>query len=343
MTRGPTRRSVLRYVFTLAAAGRELARAADAWGAGYAARAAAGDVGAWPAMPRRMLGRTGFEASRLIFGCGAALSRRPNDALLETAFEAGINVFDVGFRGYYRDAERHLAPFAKAKRHRIFLISKAMVELDAEPGDRVTAAQARAAAGSWLERLEGSLRELEVDDVDAYYVMASHNPSFIECDEILAAFERAKQAGKVRFLGLSTHRNAAAVLDAAARTGRYALAMVAITPAGWYDWETKGILAGSPPMAELQPTLARARQAGIGLVGMKAGRHLAGARFIGWARPDAFDRHYGPKLLASDLSPFQRSYAYVLAHGLDVVNADMQSVAHLRENAVAAAASSHYV
>ena len=64
-------------------------------------------------MPHRTLGRTGFEGSRLVFGCGAALSRR-RDALLEAAFDAGINVFDVGFRGYYRDAERHLAPFARS-------------------------------------------------------------------------------------------------------------------------------------------------------------------------------------------------------------------------------------
>ncbi len=337
-----SRRRFLRSLVMLGVGGRELLRSADLWGAVHAAREAVGAAAVWPELPRRTLGRTGFEASRLIFGCGAALSRRPNDALLETAFSAGINVFDVGYRGYYGDAEHHLAPFAKAKRDRIFLISKAIAELDAGPDDPVTPAQANAAAASWLERLDGSLRELAVDHVDAYYLMASHNPSLIESDEILAAFERARRAGKVRHLGLSTHRNAAAVLEAAARTGRYSLAMIAITPAGWYDWETKGILAGSRPMAELEPILARARQAGIGLVGMKAGRHLAGPRFIGRSTPDAFDRSYDAKLLASDLSPFQRSYAYVLAHGLDVVNADMQSVAHLRENAIAAATSAQF-
>ena len=43
--------------------------------------------------------------------------------------------------------------------------------------------------------------------------------------------------------------------------------------------------------------------------------------------------------MAASLSPFQRSYAYVLAHGLDVVNADMGSLAHLQENVVAATSS----
>ena len=47
-------------------------------------------------------------------------------------------------------------------------------------------------------------------------------------------------------------------------------------------------------------------------------------------------------MVKAPLSPFQRSYAYVLAHGLDAVNADMQSFAHLSENVAAAATSAQY-
>jgi len=42
--------------------------------------------GAWPEMAYRPLGRTGHNSSRLIFGCGAALSRKPRDELLNAAF-----------------------------------------------------------------------------------------------------------------------------------------------------------------------------------------------------------------------------------------------------------------
>ena len=66
----------------------------------------------WPGMQYRTLGRTGYNASRLIFGCGAALSSRRQDRLLHKAFDEGVNVFDVGFSDYYDDAEKHLAPFA---------------------------------------------------------------------------------------------------------------------------------------------------------------------------------------------------------------------------------------
>jgi aryl-alcohol dehydrogenase-like predicted oxidoreductase len=76
---------------------------------------------------------------------------------------------------------------------------------------------------------------------------------------------------------------------------------------------------------------------------MKAARHLAGLPILGWwSHSDAFDEYYGEKLRAADLSPFQRSYAYVLAHGLDVVNADMSTLAHLQENVAAATTSQKY-
>jgi hypothetical protein len=93
-------------------------------------------------------------------------------------------------------------------------------------------------------------------------------------------------------------------------------------------------------MSGLRPFLDRVRASGIGLNGMKAGRYLAGRKFLGWGKPDAFDEFYDEKVMSSGLSAFQRSYSYVLANGLDAVNADMQSFSHLEENVAAVAASS---
>jgi aryl-alcohol dehydrogenase-like predicted oxidoreductase len=263
--------------------------------------------------------------------------------LLNAAFDAGINVFDVGYRGYYRNAEMHLAPFLQKVRDRVFLISKAPADLDAEPDERITVSQAKRAAKTWGLRLDESLSELRVDRVDAYYLMASHNPSLIESDEVYRVFQSARQAGKVTHLGVSTHRNAENVLLSAVKTGWVDLAMIAITPGGWYDWESKSVLANSKPMTGLVPVLEKARESGIGLIGMKAARHMAGLPILGWwKKPDAFDEYYDEKLLAAPLSPFQRSYAYVLEHGLDVVNADIQSLAQLQENVIAATTSPTY-
>jgi len=339
---GVNRRRFIQYLTMLGVGGRTFWGTADARAAVTAAREAT-HVASWPAMTYRKLGRTGFNASRLSMGCGASLMLFEKDDLLEAAYEAGVNVFDIGYRGYYQYAERNLAAFLKRRRDDIFLISKGVAELEAEPDDVITPQQAKDAAQIWTERLDQSLADLAVDKVDAYYVMAAHNPSLVRSEEILRAFETAKAAGKVQHLGLSTHRNAEKVLLAASETGWYDLAMIAVTPSGWYDWETKSVLPGSKTLQGLQPVLDTAKASGIALVGMKAARHLSGLPILGWWKKlDAFDHHYDEALMAAPFSPFQRSYAYVLAHGLDVVNADIQDFAQLRENVAATATSASY-
>ena len=330
------RRSFLQFLTMLGVGGQVLLQTRNVHAAETAAKESV-DNAAWPGMTYRTLGRTGFRASRLVYGCGAALSRRPNDRLLDVAMQAGVNVYDVGYSDYYGDAEKNLAAFAKRHRDEIFLISKAPVDIDAD--EEVTAEVAKRAAGNWTAYMEGSLKELDTDHVDAYYQMAANNPGIVRAEEMRRAFEDAKAAGKVTYLGLSTHENAQECLEAATETGWYDLAMIAITPAGWYDWNSRKILPGSDDMVHLAPRLKRARDAGIGLVGMKVGRALAGRRWGGGADGKVFDDYYDEAYLKADLSDFQRSYAYVLAHGLDVVNADIQDYTILKENFVAAATS----
>jgi len=332
------RRSLLQSISMLAVGGQVLVQTRDLQAA---IAEATQSVSKWPEMGYRKLGRTGFNGSRLIFGCGAALSRNQAVNLLEPAFEAGINVFDVGFRSYYKDAEMNLAPFLKRHRDELFLISKAMVG-DIESDDIIEVATAKQAAKNWQTSLDSSLKEMQVDHVDAYYIMAANNTTLVRSEEMFAAFSTAKQAGKVSHFGISTHENAEEVLIAAAGTGWYDLAQIAITPAGWYDWKSKNILAGSKDMIGLRPILDAARKAGIGLIGMKAGRHLSGRQFFGWGSPDAYDRYYDGTVMKSKLNSFQKSYSYVLANGLDAVNADMQVWQHLRENFVAATTAQSY-
>ncbi len=332
-----SRRGFLQLAAALGIGAQTLLRSGDLKAAAFDAKEAVGMP--WPEMQYRTLGRTGFEASRLIFGCGAALMRRPNDRLLNTALEAGVNVYDVGFSRYYDSAEQHMKNFLKLNRERVFLISKAFIPVQIQPGDDFSVADAREAAAGWLDFMDTSLTELGVEQVDAYYLMASNNTQVIRSEEMYRAHERAREAGKTKFFGISTHQNARAVLEAAIDTGWYDLAMIAITPGGWYDWENKGILADTPPMVDERPLLDRARDAGIGLIGMKAVRYISGS-FFGSSDKKAFDAHYPPELLAAKMSAFQRSYAYVLENGLDCVNADIQSYDQLREN-YAAAATAH--
>ncbi len=224
-------------------------------------------------MTYRQLGRTKFMSSRLVFGCGAALAGGRGVRLLDRALEAGINHFDVGSNVYYRGSERTLAPFMKAHREEIWVASKApMGPARIGPGDSVTAEKAKAAARFWTKLLEASLKDLQTDYVDAYYLMAVDNVELIKSDEVQAAVEKARKAGKFGYSGISTHKNAAKILEAAIETNSYDVAMIGITPAGWYDWTTKNLEKGTPPLTELQPLLAKARKAGIGLIGAGHGR-----------------------------------------------------------------------
>lgn len=345
----PSRRrfnQMLRGATMLGVGGQSLLHSGNVKAAVSEAQAAVDNGEHWPAMSYRTLGRTGHRSSRLIYGCGAALSRRRADELLNRALDAGVNTFDVGTSRYYDSAEMNLAPFLqqhKQQREKIFLISKSMTFVDLDANAELTSAVAEKSARNWLKILDESLSQLRVDQVDAYYMMAANNPALVTSDEFYRAFEKAKAAGKTRFLGLSTHENAAAVLTAAADSGRYDLAMIAVTPAGWYDWNNKGLLKNTPTLAELAPVLEHARKAGIGLIGMKAARALAGRSWFGSGDTSRFNEHYSDKLLNAPYSDFQRSYAYVLEHGLDAVNADIQGYQILRENFVAAATSGEMV
>jgi aryl-alcohol dehydrogenase-like predicted oxidoreductase len=252
------------------------------------------------------------------------------------AFEAGSNFYDVGSDIYYRGSEQSLAPFMKAHRDQIWIVSKAPVRARVQAGEPLSSEQAEAAARDWTGLLERSLRDLDTDLVDGYSLMAVDHPEVVRSEELYGAFQRARDAGKVRYFGVSVHHNTQAVVEAAAETGWYDFAMIAITPAGWYDWAAKDLQEGTPTLRGLQAVLQRLRDSGMGLIGMKAARHLAPKlTALGASDQTAFDDVYDDEERSWPFNPFQRSYAYVLKHGLDVVNSDMQNFTHLEENLAA--------
>lgn len=307
-----------------------------------AASANDGDLDYRNHRPDRMtytkLGKTNFMCSRLVFGCGAALMGGRAVRLLEQAYEQGVNHFDVGYDDYYKGSEKNLAGFLKNHRDDVWVTSKAPARLGMgmAPDLTYTVEQAKQDAEYWLRELDKSLARMEIDYTDAYYLMGVGNPNTVASEELQNAFMQAKEAGKVGHFGISTHKRAKACLEAAIDAGSYSLAMIAITPAGWYDWDTKALLEGTPNMKALQPVLNRAKEAGIGLVGMKAGRFIAPGTALGKGDATAFDQEYTKEFLEAPLTAFQRSYTFVLANGMDVVNADMQNFAHFEENLIAA-------
>lgn len=148
-------------------------------------------------MKRRVLGRTGAEVSELGFGAWAIggagrgfsygeVSQAEALACLETYLDAGGNHIDTA--RYYNESERIIGLILKdsSKRERVFLASKTMQDT---PKDI-------------REELEESLRALQTDHVDLYYL---HRPpdDVAEMHRHLDVYELLREEGKIRFIGAS--------------------------------------------------------------------------------------------------------------------------------------------
>ncbi len=109
--------------------------------------------------------------------------------------------------------------------------------------------------------VEGSLKRVGTDYFDI--VMCPHGalaPEELDIPEIVETFGALKKQGKVRFLGVSTHTDAASVVRKAAALGHYDVAMCAYN------------VANGPSM---DAALREAAAKGMGLIGMKVAMAVA--------------------------------------------------------------------
>lgn len=151
-------------------------------------------------MFKRELGQTGEKLSVVGFGGMVVRDTKQSEAnrLVATAFEErGINYYDVA--PTYGNAEERLGPALEPYRERSFLACKT--------GQR----DAEGAA----QELEASLRKLRTDHFDLYQLHAVTTMEDVE--QILApggaleTFVKAREQGKVRYLGFSAHSEEAAL------------------------------------------------------------------------------------------------------------------------------------
>ncbi|MGH2354154.1 MAG: aldo/keto reductase [Chloroflexota bacterium] len=150
-------------------------------------------------MQYRELGHTGQQLSVIGFG-GIVVTDVPQpdaDRLVASAVERGVTYFDVA--PSYGNAEERLGPALAPFRNDVFLACKT---------------QARDAAGAQSE-LDRSLQRMRTDHFDLYQLHAM--TKLEDVDTVLApggameTFQRAREQGKVRFLGFSAHSVDAAV------------------------------------------------------------------------------------------------------------------------------------
>jgi predicted aldo/keto reductase-like oxidoreductase len=165
------------------------------------AGSAAGELlAAGKRIPRRVY-RDNVRVSAIAFGGIVVMGMEQKDADREVAasIEAGINYFDVAPSYGRGEAEEKLGPALRPHRKNVFLACKT---------------QMRDAAGARRE-LERSLQRLYTDHFDLYQFHAVSSMDDVE--KILApggaaeTFVKAREEGKVRYLGFSAHHAEAAI------------------------------------------------------------------------------------------------------------------------------------
>ena len=150
-------------------------------------------------LEKRSLGKTGEKLSIIGLG-GLVLANETQDKadqIVRDAIEAGVNYFDVA--PSYGNAEDRMGPALKPFRKNVFLACKTL-KRDGQGAE---------------DELASSLRKLETDHVDLYQL---HALSTIEDVQqalgpggALETFRKARQAGKIRFMGFSAHSQEAAL------------------------------------------------------------------------------------------------------------------------------------
>ncbi len=153
-------------------------------------------------IPRRALGKTGEKVSMYSLGGQATLEEQwGHDKAIEIinkAIDLGINYIDTS--AYYGTSERgtserYIGEVMETRRNEVFLATKTF---------------ARSYDGA-LSDLEKSLNNLKTDKIDLWQIHsidANENIDRIFSDTgCLKAFEKARDEGTVRFLGITGHHS----------------------------------------------------------------------------------------------------------------------------------------
>jgi predicted aldo/keto reductase-like oxidoreductase len=137
-----------------------------------------------PVFQYRTLGKTGLKVTTVGMGCMIT----SDGSVVERAADMGITYFDTARSYSQGNNERMVGAALKGKRKGLVLSTK-------------TEGRTKADA---LAQIDTSLKELGTDFVDIWYLHGRGKPADIT-DELIEAQQIAKQAGKIRFAGVSTH------------------------------------------------------------------------------------------------------------------------------------------
>jgi len=214
------------------------------------------DQGKKKNFPYRTLGKTGIKLP--VINMGVMNSDNPN--LVRAALDAGIVHLDTA-QTYQRGTnETMIGELLKERpRDSYVLATKARLPHDQNTGLYTEEATEEA----FQKKIDVSLKNLNLNYVDIYYHHNVWKKESALFEPIMKALEKAKKAGKTRFVGITTHRNEPEVIQAAIDSNFYDVVLTT------YNFKQKHY-------PEVRSAMAKAAQAGLGIVAMKplGGRQL---------------------------------------------------------------------
>jgi uncharacterized protein len=198
----------------------------------------------------RTLGKTGIKLPAI--NMGVMNSSNPN--LVRAALNSGMVLLDTATT-YQRGTNETMIGEVIKERHRDSYVIATKAH---PPTDRSTGLYTREATEEDFQRkIDSSLKNLGLDCIDIYH---HHGVSVRESalhEPVLKALEKAKKAGKIRFIGISTHKNEPDVIQAAIDSKFYDVILTT------YNFKQKH-------QAEIREGIAKAAAAGMGVIVMKA-------------------------------------------------------------------------
>jgi hypothetical protein len=197
----------------------------------------------------RTLGKTGVKLP--VITMGVMNSDNPN--LIRAALDSGMVHLDTA-NGYMRGKNEEVIGQVIKGRPRDSYVIGTKIYL---PRDESTGLPKDTATEQFfLSRLDTSLKRLGLDYVDILYHHSVWKKEFALYEPAMKALEKAKKGGKVRYVGITTHRNEPEVIDAAVDSKFYEVVQIA------YNHRQKHA-------PKIRKALARTGSAGLGVVAMK--------------------------------------------------------------------------
>ncbi len=197
----------------------------------------------------RPLGKTGIKLPVITMG----IMNTSNPSLVRAALENNLYFLDTA-QTYQRGTnETMLGEVLKGRPRDSFAIAtKSRL-----PNNQTTGLYTEEATEeAYAKKIDTSLKNLGLDYVDIYH---HHNVWVRESalyEPILNTLVKAKKAGKVRFIGITTHKNEPEVINAAVDSKVYDVVLTA------YNFRQKHA-------EEVKKAIARAAEAGLGVIAMK--------------------------------------------------------------------------